>query len=451
VVKRFFLLIILLCFILVPVSIQVMAQDELTETLESDDVGFSMSYPDGWESLDNITSGYLAVAEDERDLELFDDLGDHLNSLRGQSVIVVPVPTNQLSSFGEEAEERLLDIADELGQSLDSDDIEQVDVEGGYDTWLASVELDDAAAIVAELDGTEGYSFFIFAGAPLDDADALAENFRAMLDTVELATPDIDPNQTSGADYDINNAELIEYGDTVEGEITSDEPYFIYSFEGSEGDVVTISLVDTSRDDTLDPLVILFDEDNIEIVRNDDAGSDDLPDNFDSLIDQFELPADGTYYIVATRFGEFTGTSEGDFELTLDGGEGDGSESGSYDIDDAESIEYGDTVDGEVTDDEPFVVYSFEGSEGDVVTITMIDTSDDDTLDPQVILLDADGNEITRNDDAETDADLSDNFDSQITEFELEEDGTYFIVATRFGELEDFSQGEFELTLDADN
>src|SRR5690349_18946140 len=126
-VKRFFMLTMLLCLILVPVAMPAIAQDELTETLESDDVGFSMSYPDGWESIDNIRSGYLAVAEDDQDLEPFDDLSDHLNSLHGQSVIIVPVPTTHLGSFGEEVEDRLLGIAEELGQSLEEDDVEQVD------------------------------------------------------------------------------------------------------------------------------------------------------------------------------------------------------------------------------------------------------------------------------------------------------------------------------------
>jgi hypothetical protein len=53
---------------------------------------------------------------------------------------------------------------------------------------------------------------------------------------------------------------------------------------------------------------------------------------------------------------------------------------------------------------------------------------------------------VADNDDADSDADLDDSLDSQITEFELEEDGVYLIVATHFS-----GEGEYELTLEGDN
>jgi hypothetical protein len=446
VVKRFFIFTLLLCFILAPASINVMAQDDLSETLESADVGFTMSYPDGWESLENLTSGYLAAAEDEQDLEVAARFDEHLNSLHGQAVFIVPTATDGLGAFGQEVEDRLLGIAEGFGQTLNADDLEQIDVAGGYETWRLLMELDEASLILVELHGTQGYSFFIFAGAPLDDADSLEENFLAMLDTVETITPEIPPDITGDGTYHTESAEAIEYGDTVEGEVTDDLSYVVYSFEGSEGDVVTISMVDTSRSNSLDPLVILLDEEGSEVTRNDDAGSINLPDSFDAMIDHFELPADGVYYIVATRFGEFTGIGGGHFSLRLD--EGDGDSARTYDVDAAEAIEYGDTVEGEVTSDSPFILYSFEGSEGDMVTISMVDTSRDGALDPQVILLDEDGSELVRNDDALSSDVVPDFQDSQIAAFELPADGTYFIVATRF--LEDLgnSEGDFALTLD---
>jgi hypothetical protein len=257
VIKRFFILPILLCFILVPA---LRAQDDLSETLESADVGFVMSYPDGWETLENLTSGYISTAEDEQDLEVDARFDDHLNSLHGQAVFIVPTATDGLGAFGQDVEDRLLGIADGFGQVLSADDIEQIDVAGGYAAWRLSMELDDAALILVELDGTEGYSFFIFGGAPLDDADALEENFLAMLDTIETVTPEVPPGVPGDGTYHFESAEAIEYGDEVEGEIIDDTSYVVYSFEGEEGDLVTISLVDTSRSNTLDPLLILFDE-----------------------------------------------------------------------------------------------------------------------------------------------------------------------------------------------
>jgi hypothetical protein len=106
----------------------------------------------------------------------------------------------------------------------------------------------------------------------------------------------------------------IEYESTEEGSIGDDLPYYqIFTFAGRAGDVVTIELREANSD--LDPLLILSDSQGHEILRNDDNLSDN--DTIDSLIENATLPYDGFYTIIATRYEEAEGTSEGEFELEL--------------------------------------------------------------------------------------------------------------------------------------
>jgi len=453
-IKRLLLLAVII-LVALPATVTVLAQDDLTETLELPDFGFTMSYPDGWEqSGDPASDGFAAVAEDDRD---FDNLGA-FGDLRGQLVVIIPLPEEALSGLGEEAADRLASFADNFGADLRARDVDQIDIEGGYDTFVGAPEVEDATVVLVEVDGGEGFAFFILGAAPADSGEDLLANLGAMLDTIEIGEASGDGGGNDGGDSEVDtgDAESIEYGDTAEGEISDDTPAVVYAFDGSEGDVVTITMVDTSRNGELDPYIQLLNEDGDVVAENDDADSDaDLPDSLDSQITEFELDSDGTYFIVATRFGQENGSSEGDFELTLDEGEGsgggnddNGNDSGNNDNADAISIEYGDTVEGEITDDAVYVYYSFEGEEGDVVTITLVDTSRSGDLDPYVGLVDESGEVIAENDDAERGARLPDSFDSQITEFELPDDGTYVIIATRYGFEDGTGEGEFELTLE---
>jgi hypothetical protein len=449
--SRKLLLLVVTLLVALPTSFSVFAQDDLGETLELDDFGFTMSYPDGWTATDySEDSPFVVLAEDEDDLGAAGDA----SGVNGQLVIILPFPEDSVEDLGQEVEDRLGYWSETFAGSLRARDVDQLDISGGYDTSIGITDVDGAALILAEVLGGEGFAFYIFGMAPEDAAEDLEANFTAMLDTIEIGASSGGDDDDDGGDADTGDAESIEYGDTVEGEISDDEPVILYTFEGSEGDVVTITMIDTSRSGELDPYIQLVNEDGDVLTDNDDHDDADLPDNFDSQITEFELEDDGTYIIVASRFGQENGSSEGEYELTLDDGGnsggnddddddgGDGGDGGDIEIID---IEYGDSVEGEISDDEEFVVYAFEASEGDVVTITMIDTSRSGDLDPYLQLADSEGEVIADNDDHD-DADLDDSLDSQITEFEIEEDGTYFIVATRFS-----GEGEFELTLEGDN
>lgn len=80
-----------------------------------------------------------------------------------------------------------------------------------------------------------------------------------------------------------------------------------------------------------------------------------------------------------------------------------------------------------VEDDSQF--YRFTASEGDVVTITMYALNEGSDLDTYLGLLDAEGNRLAENDDAEDNPELG-FFDSEISSFEIPADGEYFVEAT---------------------
>jgi|GEM_PF-2491413 len=102
----------------------------------------------------------------------------------------------------------------------------------------------------------------------------------------------------------------ISYGQTLQGTISDQQWRVIYSFQGQAGDVVTIAM--NRIDTTLDPYVGLLDASENVLAEN-----DDFQGQRDSFISETTLPATGTYYIVATRYGLQNGTSFGAYNLIL--------------------------------------------------------------------------------------------------------------------------------------
>jgi hypothetical protein len=112
------------------------------------------------------------------------------------------------------------------------------------------------------------------------------------------------------------------------------------------------------------------------------------------------------------------------------------------------TLTYNSSVTGELTDSVTEQLYTFTGTAGDVVTITMV-AEDNDELDSWVWLLTSEGFEgddlvpLVDNDDA---ADTSVGaYNSQIIDFALPETGEYAIRATRIGS----GVGKYTLTLES--
>lgn len=103
------------------------------------------------------------------------------------------------------------------------------------------------------------------------------------------------------------------FGAPAAGFITSGQPYQTYTFTGQAGDIVSVAMNATSG--SLDPLLLVVDPNGGVIAFNDDA-ADGVTN---SLVANLSLVLSGQYTVVATRYGQEIGGTEGDYELTLSG------------------------------------------------------------------------------------------------------------------------------------
>lgn len=232
------------------------------------------------------------------------------------------------------------------------------------------------------------------------------------------------------------DGDVLTYGSSATGTIDDTNFEVLYTFEGAAGDAVTIELT-ADDSEQLDTLLTLLGPDGDVLISNDDI--DFGGGNYNSAITDFTLPETGTFTIVATRYNGENGTSAGDFTLTLSSSDGP-----VIDVNpDTNELTYGANTTGQISDSEYEVLYTFNGTAGDVVTITMT-AVDEESLDPLLTVLGPNGDIVASNDDIDLGGG---NYNSAITDFTLPETGTYTIVATRYAGEDGTSGGEFTLTL----
>lgn len=101
------------------------------------------------------------------------------------------------------------------------------------------------------------------------------------------------------------------YGDSIQGEITNRNFEIEYSFEGTVGEVVVIQMTpEDTRDGLTRPSVILLDTE-FEVLST-------VTGNRDAATLVYMLPADGEYFILATRHDGRAGDSVGAYTLVID-------------------------------------------------------------------------------------------------------------------------------------
>jgi len=110
------------------------------------------------------------------------------------------------------------------------------------------------------------------------------------------------------------NQQPITVDSPVTGIVTSQQPYQTYSFTGETNDVVTILMDATSG--SLDPQVYLLDPNGNIVAFNDD---DEVANTTNAAIRDQILLVSGVYTIVATRYGQTIGGTEGNYNITLSG------------------------------------------------------------------------------------------------------------------------------------
>lgn len=238
------------------------------------------------------------------------------------------------------------------------------------------------------------------------------------------------------------------YGGVVSGTLNDDTFEQRWTFEGAAGDSITLDMqrvVDAMGG--LDGYLILLGPDGGTLVEMDDS-STVMP-----RISQFTLPTDGVYIVVATRFGFANGFSTGDYTLALSLNSTAAAPTvttgpGLQWIDPNQLsaglrwLAYNDQVSGTITDSDFEDWYIVRGRTGDEITVRMQRVSGE--LDPYLIITDAEGFELARNDDEGISL-----TDAAIT-FVLPETSTYLVRATRYGFGNGLSSGEYVLQLETD-
>jgi hypothetical protein len=243
---------------------------------------------------------------------------------------------------------------------------------------------------------------------------------------------------------------MLAYGQTVTGVLNDEHFEDRWTFAGQRGDVIDLVMARAvDEPGGLDGYLILLGPDGATLQEADDARDSVMP-----VIEGYELPADGIYTAVATRFGFANGISTGEYTLTLaeveSGGvfapEGEGGKTAPRWVTGGlppglHRILYNVPVSGTISHDDFDGWYVFRGSAGDTITLRMAASTD--ALDPFLILADANGYELARNDDS-----TSTTTDAAITDFVLPADGTYLVRATRYGFANGPSTGDYTLVIE---
>ncbi len=116
------------------------------------------------------------------------------------------------------------------------------------------------------------------------------------------------------AEFLAEPAETVVPGTAVQGLITSESYYQLYSFDAAAGETYSVSM--TALDGSLDTLLLVLDPNGQIVGDNDDIIAGEVTN---SAIDSPPLTTaiDGRYTIIATRYGKDVGGTEGNFELRV--------------------------------------------------------------------------------------------------------------------------------------
>ncbi len=218
------------------------------------------------------------------------------------------------------------------------------------------------------------------------------------------------------------NAQATLYGKRQIGLLNGSTPAESWSFEGQQGDTVTVSVQATSGD--LDPVVAVYDAAGQLIATGDDQ------QGLDANL-RLALPQDGTYIAEARRYEGALGTTSGNYSLSVDLVYRSGSASEQW-------LVYGDRVVSTVDGDQPGEQWSFTGEAGDVIHVDLQFAQDDSPL--LLSLSDPAGTELATG--------IRDRGDAIIDGFTLPARGSYLLSVVRPGDARAaFSPYSLELDL----
>jgi hypothetical protein len=110
---------------------------------------------------------------------------------------------------------------------------------------------------------------------------------------------------------DLATATALSFGTPVTGTIDNSKPFDVYTFQAKAGDHIAIAERQTSG--TLDTHLFVFDSNGNQIAENDDISNKDS----NSRVEIAKMKADGTYVVIASRYGVKLGGTQGSYELTI--------------------------------------------------------------------------------------------------------------------------------------
>lgn len=181
----------------------------------------------------------------------------------------------------------------------------------------------------------------------------------------------------------------IVFNQPITAEITPERYENFYSFVGQRDQLVTIEMQRTQFAGQLDAYLILANASFQSLTENDDSQG-----SSNARIINFRLPADGLYFIIATRFEGEEGETSGEYTLTLtdEGNAFDGVNEG------IPRLLYGTTLEDTISDEDADSIFAFWGVEGERIIIAMDATSGN--LDSVLELLDSQQIRMLRDDDS---------------------------------------------------
>ncbi|MBN2305527.1 MAG: PPC domain-containing protein [Anaerolineae bacterium] len=241
---------------------------------------------------------------------------------------------------------------------------------------------------------------------------------------------------------------VVAYGDSVTGQITNQTYYELWQFAGSRGDRVQITM---TGEGGLDPYLGLIELASEEVLIEDD----DSAGNSNAMI-EFTLPSSGDFVIVATRYDLDAGKSVGNYTLDLAGGNGPQNQD-STNISNTPSVEpvelepgvfymgdlsLAEPMAGAISNDSYAQLYTVTIEEPTAFVMAMF-AAEDSNVDPYLIFATEGGDLLAEDDDSG--ADVGGTKTDSFIGLEVEQPGTYYIIATRSGIDAGKTAGEYVL------
>jgi len=215
---------------------------------------------------------------------------------------------------------------------------------------------------------------------------------------------------------------VLEVGEPVTNRFTPTTPSISFIINARLGDLLTITMFTTESNSGVAPEVRLLD-----LSLN--AVDEESGERFATL--RTTIPRSGIYIVQANNRSP---AASGGFNLRL------GSVPGSARVE-AAPVRYNEQYQDAITDDSSLDFFRFAGKTGELVTLTVNATGGN--LNPFLILMDSDLNELTSNDDTGASR------NARITQFRLPKDGEYLILASRSGLSAGQTIGSYDLIITA--